>query len=72
MNSMATVNRKDQILMQLTHYFITVENYTPMIVKGVKNEIWLENIDAPYRIIRINTNYIHNNELGRLNNRKHL
>lgn len=62
MNSMATVNRKDQILMQLTHYFITVENYTPMIVKGVKNEIWLENVDAPYRIIRINTNYIHNNE----------
>ena len=62
MNSAATVNKKDQILMQLAHYFITVENYTPIVVRGVQNEIWLENIDAPYRIIRINTNYIHNNE----------
>ena len=62
MNSPATVNKKDQILMQLAHYFITVENYTPIVVRGVQNELWLENIDAPYRIIRINTNYIHNNE----------
>jgi len=58
----ASVNKKDQILMQLAHYFITVEDYTPIIVKGVQNEIWLENLDAPYKIIRINTNYIHNNE----------
>ena len=58
----ATVNKKDQILMQLAHYFITVENYIPIVVKGVQNEIWLENIDAPYKIVRINTNYIHNNE----------
>ncbi len=58
----AKVDKKDQILMQLAHYFITVENYTPIVVKGVKNEIWLENIDAPYRIIRINGNYVHNNE----------
>lgn len=58
----ATINKKDLILMQLTHYFITVENYTPIVVKGVQNEIWLENIDAPYRIIRINANYVHNNE----------
>lgn len=56
------VNKRDQILMQLAHYFITVENYTPIVVRGVKNELWLENLDAPYRIIRINTNYIHNNE----------
>ncbi len=57
-----TVNKRDQILMQLAHYFITKENYTPIVVRGVKNELWLENLDAPYRIIRINTNYIHNNE----------
>lgn len=56
------VNKRDQILMQLAHYFITKENYTPIVVRGVKNELWLENLDAPYRIIRINTNYIHNNE----------
>lgn len=56
------VNKRDQILMQLAHYFITKENYTPIVVRGVKNELWLENLEAPYRIIRINTNYIHNNE----------
>lgn len=57
-----TVNKRDQILMQLAHYFITKENYTPIVVRGVKNELWLENLEAPYRIIRINTNYIHNDE----------
>lgn len=56
------VDKKDQILMQLAHYFITVENYTPIVVNGVKNEIWLENMEAPYRIIRINANYVHNTE----------
>lgn len=58
----ATINKKDLVLMQLAHYFITVENYTPIVVKGVQNEIWLENIDAPYKIVRINANYVHNNE----------
>ena len=58
----ATMNKKDQILMQLAHYFITVENYTPIVVRGVKNEIWLENHEANYKIIRINTNYIHKDE----------
>lgn len=62
MNMAGTVDKKDQILMQLAHYFITQENYTPIIVRGVKNELWLENVDKPYKIIRINTNYIHNNE----------
>ncbi len=58
----ARVDKIDQLLMQLAHYFITVENYTPIIVKGVQNEIWLENIDAPYKIVRINANHVHNNE----------
>ncbi|HBA37759.1 MAG TPA: hypothetical protein DCY94_03465 [Firmicutes bacterium] len=58
----SVINKKDLLLMQLAHYFITVENYTPIVVKGVKNEIWLENIDAPYKIVRINANYVHNNE----------
>ncbi len=62
MSTIAKVDKKDQLLMQLTHYFITVENYTPIVVKGVKNEIWLENMNAEYRIIRINANYIHNDE----------
>ena len=32
------------------------------MVSGVKNEVWLENLDAYYQIIRINSNYIHNKE----------
>ncbi len=57
-----TLNKKDDIIMRLAHYFITEQNYTPMIVNGVKDEIWLENQEGPYKIIRINPNYIHNNE----------
>ncbi len=62
--SMSTVvmDEKEQIVMKLVHYFITEENYTPMIVNGVKNEVWLENSDGPYKIVRINSNYIHNIE----------
>ena len=55
-------NKSDEIVMALIHYFITVENYSPIVVKGVKDEVWLENLDGPYRIIRINSNYIHNRE----------
>lgn len=56
------VDKKEELVMRLVHYFITEENYSPIIVNGVKNEIWLENLNGPYRIIRINTNYIHNKE----------
>ena len=48
--------------MKLVHYFVTKCNYAPIIVNGVQNEVWLENLDGPYRIIRINSNYIHNKE----------
>ena len=58
----AKVDKKDQLLMQLAHYFITVENYTPIVVRGAHNEIWLENTDAAYKIVRINGNHVHNNE----------
>ncbi len=54
------VNEKDELVMRLVHYFVTEENYEPIVVNGVKNEIWLENSEAPYKIIRINSNYIHN------------
>jgi len=56
------MNNKDEILMSLVHYFVTEKDYTPIVVKGVKDEIWLENTEGPYRIIRINSNYIHNEE----------
>ena len=56
------VRKQDQILMSLVHYFVTKEGYAPIFVQGVKDEIWLEKVDGPYRIIRINNNYIHNEE----------
>lgn len=52
----------DEITMRLVHYFITKEEYQPVIVNGLDNEIWLENSSKKYGVIRINTNYIHNNE----------
>lgn len=56
------LNTKDELIMSLVHYFVTEENYTPINVQGAKNEIWLENLEGPYKIVRINSKYIHNNE----------
>lgn len=56
------MDKKDEIIMKLVHYFITEENYNPIIVNGVKDEIWLENSEGPYRIVRINSNNIFNKE----------
>ena len=56
------INNRDLITMKLLHYFITVKNYTPMIVQGAKNEIWLENLEEDVKIVRIVNNYIHNDE----------
>lgn len=58
----AIMSEKDEIIMSLVHYFITEENYTPIIVNGAKDEIWLENMDAPYKVVRINSNRILNEE----------
>ena len=60
--SSIVVDQKEELVMRLVHYFVTEKNYSPIVVNGAKNEIWLENIDGPYRIIRINSNYIHNDE----------
>ena len=56
------VNRKDLVVMKLLHYFITVKNYSPIILQGAEDEIWLENLDSEYQIIRIVSNYLHNDE----------
>lgn len=53
---------KNLIVMKLLHYFITEKNYNPIILQGAENEIWLENMDEDYKIVRIVSNYIHNNE----------
>ena len=57
-----TVGKKDEMVMKILHYFVTEENYRPIIVNGIQNEIWLENLDNDISLIRININYIHNKE----------
>ena len=56
------INKKDDIILKILHYFITEEDYKPVIINGLDNEIWLENMDNDLKLIRINTNYIHNEE----------
>ena len=56
------INKNDEIVMKLLHYFITDMGYSPIILHGAKDEIWLEKLDGNYQIVRIVSNYIHNNE----------
>ena len=53
---------KNVIVMKLLHYFITEMGYSPIVLHGAKDEIWLEKLDGSYQIVRIVSNYIHNNE----------
>ena len=61
-STMGEFNDKDVIIMKLLHYFITEQNYNPVVLHGAKNEIWLENMNSEYKIVRLVSNYIHNNE----------
>ena len=36
--STIVIDKKDEMIMALVHYFVTVKNYTPIVVKGVKDE----------------------------------
>lgn len=56
------IDKNDELVMKLLHFFITEQGYNPIILHGAKNEIWLENLDSSYKIVRIVSNYIHNNE----------
>lgn len=55
------IDKKDEIAFSLLHYFVTIKNYEALIVHGVKDEIWLQNINDGM-IVRIVKNYIHNDE----------
>lgn len=59
---MDTVTKSDELVMKLLHYFITEQGYNPVILHGAKDEIWLENLNSEYKIVRIVTSYIHNDE----------
>ena len=57
-----SISKNDEIVMKLLHYFITEKGYNPVVLHGAKDEIWLENSDEEYKIVRIVSNYIHNDE----------
>ena len=59
---MVIETKNDELVMKLLHYFITDKDYNPIVLHGAKNEIWLENLESDYPIIRIVTDYIHNDE----------
>ena len=52
----------DLVVMSLINYFITEKNYNPMIIDGLNDEIWLENLNEDYKIVRIVSHHIHNKE----------
>ncbi len=56
------IGTNEDIVMKLLHYFITEQGYTPIILHGAQNEIWLENLDKDYEVVRIVTDYLHNDE----------
>lgn len=62
MDTEILMDDKNVIVMKLLHYFIIEKNYNPIILQGVENEIWLENLDEDYKVVRIVSSYIHNDE----------
>lgn len=59
---MNNINVNDDMVMKLLHFFITKAGYIPIILHGVTDEIWLENMNSDYKIVRIASKYIHNTE----------
>lgn len=55
-------DKKNVLTMKLLHYFITEKNYNPIVLQGVENEIWLENLEEDCKVVRIVSGYIHNDE----------
>ena len=56
------ISENEELVMKLLHYFISLRGYNPIMIRGVQNEIWLENLNEDYKIIRIVSDYIHNDE----------
>lgn len=53
---------KNMLVMKLLHYLIIDKHYNPIVIQGVENEIWLENLNEEYRVVRIVTGTILNEE----------
>jgi rhomboid protease GluP len=56
------IDKKEEVVMNLVHYFVTEKDYNPVVVHGINDEVWLENMHGDYKIVRIISRYIHNNE----------
>lgn len=56
------IDDKALLELKLVHYFITKENFVPIIIHGIEDEIWLENKHSEYRVIRLVTKKIINEE----------
>ena len=56
------IDEKSLLELKLVHYFITKENFVPIIIHGIEDEIWLENKHSEYRVIRIVSKKIFNEE----------
>lgn len=67
---MESTDRTEDNVMKMIHYFVIEQDYKPIIVTGIRNEIWLENFKNNPKLIRINTNYIHNDEQYKTDLRK--
>ena len=50
MNEIANI---DEVVLKLLHYFIADKGYSPIVLHGAQNEIWLEKMSGDYKIIRI-------------------
>ena len=59
---MVKIDEKELLVMKLIHYFMIQKDYIPVIIRGIDNEVWLENPKGEFRIIRIVTKNIFNNE----------
>ena len=53
---------RSSLVMKFLHYFITEEGYKPITLHGASDEIWLEKLDGDYKIVRLVSDYIHNDE----------
>ena len=56
------IDEKELLSMKIIHYFIMNQDYSPIIIKGITDEVWLENKNNAYSIVRVVTKHIHNAE----------
>ena len=40
------IDKKDDVILKILHYFITEEDYKPIIINGLENEKCLENMQS--------------------------